>query len=75
MWGYDVSPKSIEEDDWLHKPDEKIDDTGSIWNMRGFTTLGSLGLLLLALVGLLCVILSVVLGTKLTLPLVLVILL
>jgi hypothetical protein len=55
MWGYDVSPKSIEEDDWLHKPDKNLDNTGSVFTGRGFTTIGFMLLLMLGLVGLLYV--------------------
>jgi hypothetical protein len=51
-WGYDVSPQSIEEDDWLHKPD-KNDGTGTIFTRRGLTTVGLLFLLALGLIGLL----------------------
>jgi len=57
MWGYDVSPQSIDDDDWLHKPD-KIDDTGSIFTRRGLTTVGFMFLLALGLVGLLYVTLA-----------------
>jgi hypothetical protein len=53
MWGYDVSPRSIEEDDWLHKPDKRMDETGSIFTGRGLSTVGFMALLALALVGLL----------------------
>jgi hypothetical protein len=55
FWGYDTSPESIEEDDWLHKPDKNIDNTGSIFTGRGFTTIGFMLLLMLGLVGLLYV--------------------
>jgi beta-glucan synthesis-associated protein KRE6 len=54
MWGHDVSPQSIEDDDWLYEPD-KIDSTGCIFTGRGFTTIGFLFLLALGLIGLLCV--------------------
>ncbi|CCA69988.1 related to KRE6-beta-1,6-glucan synthetase [Serendipita indica DSM 11827] len=52
MWGYDVSPKSKEEDDWLHQPDKEIDSTGSIFTTRGLSTVGCLSLLAFGLVGL-----------------------
>ncbi|KAG8751924.1 beta-glucan synthesis-associated protein [Serendipita sp. 396] len=52
MWGYDVSPNSIEADDWLHKPDKRIDETGTICTGRGLTTVGCLGLLVLGIVAL-----------------------
>jgi len=51
-WGYDVSPGSVDADDWLHKPEKNINDTGSIWNTRGIPTIGCLLLLILCLVGL-----------------------
>ncbi|KIM32090.1 glycoside hydrolase family 16 protein [Serendipita vermifera MAFF 305830] len=51
QWGYDVSPRSVEDDDWLHKPD-KNDDSGTIFTGRGCSTLGFMALLALALVGL-----------------------
>jgi hypothetical protein len=53
LWG--LSPESIEEDDWLHEPDKNIDNTGSIFTGRGFTTVGFSVLLMLGLVGLLYV--------------------
>lgn len=52
MWGYDVSPNSIEEDDWLHKPDKNVNRTGHIFTGRGCTTIGFMLLLALGLVGL-----------------------
>jgi hypothetical protein len=52
LWGYDVSPSSVEEDDWLHKPDKRLDETGTVFTGRGFTGVGCLLLLLAALVGL-----------------------
>ncbi len=55
QWGYDVSPKSVDDDDWLHKPEMTIDATGSIWNSRGIPTIGCLVLLTICLIGLLCV--------------------
>lgn len=52
QWGYDVSPKSIDADDWLHKPDKNLNDTGSIWNTRGIPTIGCILVLILCLLGL-----------------------
>lgn len=55
MWGYDVSPNSIEEDDWLHRPDKNINSLGSIFTGRGLKTVGFMLLLMLGLLGLLYV--------------------
>jgi hypothetical protein len=52
MWGCDVSPQTIGEDDWLHKPD-KNDGTGTIFTRRGLTTVAFLFLLALGPIGLL----------------------
>lgn len=53
QWGYDVTPNSVDPDDWLHKPEKRdLDDTGSMWTVRGFSTVGCLGLLALIIVGL-----------------------
>ncbi|KAG8861387.1 hypothetical protein FRB91_008253 [Serendipita sp. 411] len=41
-WGYDVSPKAVDSDDWLHDKEKNVDDTGSIWTWRGITTLGTI---------------------------------
>jgi hypothetical protein len=54
-WGHDVSPNSVEEDDWLHRPDKNIDNAGSIFTGRGFTSLGVILLLIFGLLGLLYV--------------------
>ncbi|KAG8808732.1 hypothetical protein FRC17_003806, partial [Serendipita sp. 399] len=40
QWGYDVSPKAVDSDDWLHSKEKNIDDTGSVWTWRGISTLG-----------------------------------
>lgn len=60
MWGYDVSPNSIEEDDWLHKPDKNVNRTGHIFTGRGCTTIGFMLLLALGLVGLLYVVATLI---------------
>ncbi|KIM32094.1 glycoside hydrolase family 16 protein [Serendipita vermifera MAFF 305830] len=52
QWGYDVSPRSIDEDDWLHKPNKNDNDCGSVFTQRGVTTLGCISLLLVILIGL-----------------------
>jgi hypothetical protein len=54
-WGYDVSPKSLDDDDWLHEPDQNIDAAGTIWNARGISSIGCLAILAVGLTGLLCV--------------------
>ncbi|PVF94156.1 beta-glucan synthesis-associated protein [Serendipita vermifera] len=51
-WGYDVSPKSYDPDDWLHKDEKDLNSRGSFCNSRGIPTIGCITLLALILVGL-----------------------
>ncbi|THU80069.1 beta-glucan synthesis-associated [Dendrothele bispora CBS 962.96] len=55
-WGYDLSPSSREDDDWLHNPDprrdKKNDSGGSMFTARGLSNIGCLLLLGLLLLGL-----------------------
>jgi beta-glucan synthesis-associated protein KRE6 len=48
-----VSPNSVDEDDWLHKPDKRLDDTGTVLTGRGISTVGCIALLAIGLVALL----------------------
>ncbi|CAG7854998.1 Beta-glucan synthesis-associated protein KRE6 AltName: Full=Killer toxin-resistance protein 6 [Serendipita indica DSM 11827] len=49
QWGYNVSPNDAEADDWIHVPDKKIDDTGSILNPRGISALGCIGIIFMSI--------------------------
>ncbi|CCA75688.1 probable KRE6-glucan synthase subunit, partial [Serendipita indica DSM 11827] len=51
LWIYDISPESKEVDDWVHSPDENIDDTGSIFTARGASALGCIAITFIAIFG------------------------
>lgn len=54
-WGSHLSPSFPEDDDELHKPDNRDRLSANFFNYRGLTNLGCIVILGVALLGLLCV--------------------